>query len=305
MTTKQNKPAGNKLPARLLKISNEYLKSTENETQTQMGNYPTMMIMTSLPRRDIADRNYVHVSQAFSLEMNCSPLGMPFGFMPRLVLATLNHKAILTQSPCVELGATVNEMLNTMRVPVDSHYKKLLVNQWYRLFRTLFTFLQTKSIIVDDGVRVSRLLISTALGSLSETAEYSLAGGNLRYWDGSCQLSADYFNLLLDHPVPVSLNALAALRSNTFEMDLYSWLTYKIFSLNFADEKTVQISYKALQDQFNYSPETVNVAFFRIKTRDALRTISVIYPEVLKCVIEAEDGKSLIIRAGKPHLRMR
>jgi hypothetical protein len=304
MTTKSKKKLKeNEPPARLMRIASEYSLSTE-QTQQQMGNYPTMMIMTSLPRRACTGQTYRHESQTYTLEMNCSPLGMPFGFMPRLFLATINHKAILNNSPYVELGSAVNETLNSMRIPTDSHYKTVLLDQWYRTFRTLFTFLKTRRQIVGDSILVKRLLINTALGSLSETAEYSQRDSNLRYWDGCCLLNTDYFNLLVSHPVPVCLNALAALRSSTFEMDLYSWLTYRIYTLNFADDKEVRISYAALQLQFNYSPDTVNVAFFRNKVREALRTISIIYPEVLKCVIEESDGKGLIIRAGKPHLRL-
>jgi hypothetical protein len=307
MTTK-SKENLRKFPllAKQTQPANGCNQETKNTNVRQpVGTCPTSLIMTALPRRDCLERTITRNCQTFSLEMNCSLLGMPFGFMPRLILATINNLALHNHSQYIEMGSTISDMLNLMRIPTDSHNKNLLLNQWYRLFRTLFIFEQTKGFIVEDRLRESKLLFSTAIGSLSETAEYSLTDGNLSFWDGMCRLDTDYFNMLLSHSSLMSLNALAALRSNTFEMDLYSWLTHRIYTLNFTDDKEVWLAHKTLQELFNYSPNTVNVTSFRSKVRKALRTISMIYPEVIKYVKEDSEGRGLVIRAGKPNRRLK
>ena len=45
------------------------------------------------------------------------------------------------------------------------------------------------------------------------------------------RLSESFFNEIIRHPVPIDMNTLAALKRSSLGLDLYLWLTYRIFTL--------------------------------------------------------------------------
>ena len=40
-----------------------------------------------------------------------------------------------------------------------------------------------------------------------------------------------FFNEIIQHPVPLNMNTLTALKRSTLGLDLYLWLTYRTFAL--------------------------------------------------------------------------
>ena len=54
--------------------------------------------------------------------------------------------------------------------------------------------------------------------------EYSL-------FDSKIELGEKLFNEIIQHPVPLDMNILAALKRSALGLDLYLWLNYRIFAL--------------------------------------------------------------------------
>ena len=50
-------------------------------------------------------------------------------------------------------------------------------------------------------------------------------------WESKIELSEDFFNEIISHPVPLDMNTLTALKRSTLGLDLYLWLTCRTFAL--------------------------------------------------------------------------
>ena len=90
-------------------------------------------------------------------------------------------------------------------------------------------FSATVSLIYeDDGVkaRVSSLVADRAVfwWNPKRPDDPSL-------WDSNIRLGEDFFNEIIQHPVPLDMNILKALKRSSLGLDLYLWLTYRTFTL--------------------------------------------------------------------------
>jgi hypothetical protein len=85
-------------------------------------------------------------------------------------------------------------------------------------------------------------------------------------------LSEPFFNELVNRPVPVDMRALKALKQSPFALDVYSWLTYRFFTI----QRRTEIPWEALQMQFG--TETESERKFRALFRKALKDVLVVYP---------------------------
>ena len=50
-------------------------------------------------------------------------------------------------------------------------------------------------------------------------------------WESKIHLSEPFFNEIIQHPVPLDMNTLTALKRSTLGLDLYLWLVYRTFTL--------------------------------------------------------------------------
>ena len=50
-------------------------------------------------------------------------------------------------------------------------------------------------------------------------------------WDSKIELSEKFYNEIINHPVPIDMNTLAALKRCSLGLDLYLWLVYRTFAL--------------------------------------------------------------------------
>ena len=50
-------------------------------------------------------------------------------------------------------------------------------------------------------------------------------------WESKIELREKFFNEIIQHPVPIDMNTLTALKRSTLGLDLYLWLTYRTLTL--------------------------------------------------------------------------
>ena len=65
-------------------------------------------------------------------------------------------------------------------------------------------------------------------------------------WKSTVTLSTDFFEGIVQNPVPVDMRALKALKRSPMALDIYCWLTYRLSYLR----KPTEIPWSALQMQF-------------------------------------------------------
>ena len=105
-------------------------------------------------------------------------------------------------------------------------------------------------------------------------------------------LSAEFYDELAAHAVPIDLRALKALKGSPLALDIYSWLTYRMSHLR----KPCLIPWEALQTQFgaNYGRPRDFKRKFLIHLADVLR----VYPAVRL----AELPAGLLLKPSPTHL---
>ena len=247
-----------------------------SEADPDLGFMARMMALCSLPRTNPGNQHrYVRRNGPYTLVMSATGLHkLPFGNLPRLILAWLCTEAVRTQSRELVLGRSLAEFMRTLGIYHNSGgrggVQTRLRNQMNRLFGC------TVSLIYEDESGFVRVTSSVAdkqefWWSNHKTDELSL-------WESKIELGEKFFNEIIRHPVPIDVNTLKALKRSTLGLDLYLWLTYRTFALRAPQ----RLTWKQLYQQFGAHPAQASDKFtvhaFRYKVLRELKKIKLAWP---------------------------
>ena len=98
-------------------------------------------------------------------------------------------------------------------------------------------------------------------------------------WESKIYLGEAFFNEIIQHPVPIDMNTLTALKRSPLGLDLYLWLTYRVFTLRAPQ----RLSWQQVYRQFGVDPAKANdnltVQNFRRDCLRELKKIQLVWPE--------------------------
>jgi hypothetical protein len=211
-------------------------------------------------------------------------LGLPFGPKPRLILAHLNAEALRTRSPEIEIEASLTAFAKRL-LGYDPNGReiRLLKDHLGRL-----------------SVALIRLAVTTAPRSFQIDTKV-VSGFDLWFpqdeqqrvlWPSVVKLSADYFQSLQRHAVPLDERAVAALSRTALGLDLYAWLAQRLHRIDAAHPALVP--WKTLKDQFGWHYSTIRK--FRQVFRSTLDQVQAQYPGAR---IEL-DQRGIMLRRSQP-----
>ena len=164
---------------------------------------------------------------------------LPFGNLPRLILAWVCSEAVRTRSRELVLGKSLSEFMRTLGVYSSSGEKHTrLRNQMKRLFGC------TVSMIYEDKLGFTR--VSSFVADKHEFWWNEHKPNESSLWESKIHLGEALFNEIVNHPVPLNLNTLAALKRSALGLDLYLWLVYRTFPLR----APLRLSWPLLYSQF-------------------------------------------------------
>ena len=69
-------------------------------------------------------------------------------------------------------------------------------------------------------------------------------------WESKIYLGEQFFNEIINHPVPLDMNTLTGLKRCALGLDLYLWLTYRTFTLR----APLRLTWRQLYQQFGTDP---------------------------------------------------
>ena len=277
-------------PFTLLRQTNQLVAA--QEADPALGFMARLMTLCSLPRTNPGTRKeYVRRNGPFALFMNATAgANLPYGNLPRLLLAWMCTEAVRTQSPDLVLGRSLSEFMKKLGMAPAGAGRTRLRNQMTRLFSAVVSLVYT-----DDGGEVSMGSRVTSRAALwwdpKRPDEPAL-------WESTVRLGAELFEEIINHPVPIEMRTLKALRRSPLGLDLYLWLTYRVFTL----KEPVRLSWKLLYQQFGANPDKANDRFvvrdFRKKCLRELAKIKMAWPELnystAKGVLILSPSKTLI-----------
>ena len=108
-----------------------------SEAEPDLGFMARLLTLCSLPRTNPGDRHqYKRVNGPYTLIMTATGnYKLPFGTLPRLLMAWVSTEAVRTQSPVISLGDSLSEFMRTLGIySSDGKAYTRLHDQMDRLF---------------------------------------------------------------------------------------------------------------------------------------------------------------------------
>ena len=242
-----------------------------SEANPDLGFMGRMMALCSLPRTNPGNQHqYKRVNGPFTLYMIAGGGNkLPFGNLPRLILAWVCTEAVRTQSRVLVLGKSLSDFMRTLDIYSSSGRKHTrLRNQMKRLFGCTVTM-----IYEDENVdaSVNAVIADSTVFWWNKPDQSTL-------WESKIELGEKFFNEIIRHPVPINMNTLTALKRSTLGLDLYLWLVYRTFTLR----TPKRLPWRLLYSQFGAHPDKASdnqtVQHFRYKVLRELKKIKMAWP---------------------------
>ena len=248
---------------------------TAREADPDLGFMGRTMALCSLPRSNPGNRKeYKRVNGPFTLYMVAGGGNrLPFGNLPRLLLAWVCTEAVRTQSRELVLGRSLSEFMRTLDIYSNSgRVHTRLRNQMKRLFGC------TVTMVYEEPGGFAR--VSSFVADKHEFWWDERKPNESSLWESKIYLGEQFFNEIIRHPVPIDMNTLTALKRSPLGLDLYLWLTYRTFVLR----APLRLTWRLLYSQFGAHPAKASdnntVQAFRYKVLRELKKIKLAWPDL-------------------------
>ena len=223
-----------------------------SEADSDLGFMGRLMALCSLPRTNLGRQlQYKRVNGPYTLIMTAvGQTGLPFGNLPRLLLAWVSTEAVRTQSRELVLSSSLSGFMRRLGMaPIGGGSRggrTRLRNQMKRLFNA-----HIQLAYKDEQVSAS---VNSPVASRTEFWWNERRPNEQGLWDSQIELGEKFFHEIIQHPVPLDLNILKALKRSSLGLDLYLWLTYRTFTLR----HPLRLSWARLYRQFGAEPARAN-----------------------------------------------
>jgi len=252
------------------------------------------MVMATLPHRKVDGNEFVRKNGDFTLSLMApSHIGLPYGSIPRLLVAWVTTETVRTKERELVLGETLSEFMRALDlVPTGGRWGTItrLKDQMARLFSSSVTCSYA------DGRRFAlqsvKVVDKAALWWDPKTPEQSTL------WQSVIVLGEHFFNEIMESPVAVDMRALKILKQSPMALDIYTFLTYRMSYLR----KSTVIPWESLQNQLgsDYAKTPEGLRNFKKKFLRQLAMVRVVYPDVN--ISPSDNG--LLLKPSKTHVKM-
>ena len=246
-----------------------------SEADPDLGFMARLMALCSLPRTNPGDRiRYKRVNGPYTLYMTAGGgCKLPYGNLPRLLLAWLSTEAVRTQSRELVLGKSLSDFMRTLGIyNSGGNPQTRLRNQMKRLFNAHV------QLVYEDEHGEAR--VSSSVADRTELWWNERKPDEPTLWESKIELGEKFFNEIINHPVPIDMNTLTALKRCSLGLDLYLWLVYRTFPIRAPQ----RITWRQVYRQFGLHPDKASdkktVQNFRIKVLRELKKIKLAWPEL-------------------------
>lgn len=278
------------------------IEATEAKEAGALGFMARALVQATLPHSNPGDVNaWGRENGAFSMVMQpgiiqkngeLKSIGLPYGSIPRLVLAWITTEAVKTKSRELILGNSLSQFMHALDiVPTGGRWGSIdrLKTQMKRLFSASI------SCTYEDGdnwgIRKATPVERADLWWDPKNPNQATV------WESSLLLTESFFTEIIDRPVPIDMRALKSLKKSPMALDIYCWLTYRMSYLH----KKTGIPWQALAAQFgsNYANDAQGIRNFKRHFIDQLKKVNCVYPDIK---IDY-DSSSLILMPSKTHIK--
>lgn len=265
------------------------IQAQEAQEAGAIGFMARAMVQATLPHRHVDGPVFERKNGAFRLTLMAPPAtGLPYGTIPRLLLAWMTTEAVRTRERELVLGESMSGFMRELGlVPTGGRWGSItrLKDQTTRLFAS------TVSAVYEDGQRTA--LLNRSVADSANLWWHPKAPDQAGLWESTVTLSEPFFREVIERPVPVDMRALKALKRSPMALDIYVWLTWRLSYLRTATE----IPWPALSVQFG--ADYRRVRDFKAAFLAELRKVLAVYPDAR--VNEGDTG--LMLAPSPTHVR--
>lgn len=237
----------------------------------------SVLCQVGLPRRDTQTRIFERKSGNRRLFVEAGWLwdgkdrveyGLPYGPTPRLILAYICREA-LRNGPVIELGDSTHDFMKQLGLDTNSRGYKMTREQMNRLAACRMTLATGDE---DDGFARTTDL-KPFKDFIAWTANKS--EGARSFWPAGIKLSAEMYETLISHPVPLEKKDLAALKHSALALDIYTFLAERLWRIT--GSNGVRIPWVSLKEQFGQ--EYKELKDFKREFKNALLQVKATYQD--------------------------
>ena len=259
----------------------------------RLGFMARSLAIATMPHKQVAGTEFERTNGAFTLSMLApSKIGLPYGSVPRLLMAWLTTEVVRTKEREVVLGTSLSGFMRQLKMtPTGGRWGSItrLRDQMERLFScSIHGFWR------DDGRSLIRSYVVADEARLWWDPK---SPEQAALWQSSVVLGERFYQEIVEHPVPVDLGALKVLRRSPLGIDIYVWLTYRMSFLR----EDMRITWPGLQAQFGcgYATDDQGQRDFRKAFREQLKKVLLVYRPSPKIETTSEW---LLIRPSRTHI---
>ncbi len=253
-----------------------------------LGFMARALVQATMPHSKVGGHEFKRRNGAFKLTILAdSEVGLPYGSIPRLLIAWLTTEAVRTKQRELILGDSLSAFMSQLDLkPTGGRWGTItrLREQMTRLFSAAV------SCTYDDGQ-------NWAIKNVQPVVQANLwwhpkISDQASLFESTLKLGEEFFKEIINFPIPIDIAALKALKRSPMALDIYCWLTYRMSYLR----KHTTIPWEALQIQFgaDYSRSRDFKRYFL----NQLRSVLIVYPEAKV----GDDEIGLILSPSKPHI---
>ena len=287
MTTEKSETAPVTNP-RLMQKADEWFNK-EISYAKELGTVGFMarsMVMATMPHSKPTTESFLRENGFYSLAMTAHPkIGLPYGAIPRLLMAWMTTEAVRTQERELILGDSLSDFMRVLGLlPTGGRWGTIsrLKEQMRRLFSCSI------SCVYDEAKKDTE---EFSVFNITPVEKAHLlwspkAPEQATLWKSNILLSQSFFEEITRSSVVFRLEALKHLKASSMAVDLYLWSTYRN---SYIKRKTL-IPWEGLQMQFGagYPMTAQGKRDFKKRFIEALKRVAVVYPEVRKFELQQD-----------------
>lgn len=257
-----------------------------------IGYMARALTIATMPHKKSTDYFFKRRNGNFCLTMLSDPdVGLPYGSLPRLLIAWLTTEVQRTKEKRLVLGPSLGGFMRELGLtPSAGRWgtKSRLREQMRRLFMCC-----VRGTWSDETRDVGR---SYLIADDYELWWDPQSEDQAALWQSSVTVGQRFFEEIRDHPVPIDLRVLEQIKRSPMAIDIYCWMTHRMSYLR----KDIKIPWSGLQAQFGagYATHQHGRRDFKRAFLRELKKVSLFYGEAN--VDFAEDA--LLLKPSRTHV---
>lgn len=210
-----------------------------------------------------------------------TPNRIPYGIIPRSLMAYLVTTYLHTGEPIIDLGTSRNQFFKLLGMHNSAAQMKRAIRQIDYVAAcniSVFRFASTDDI---EGTEMTNANVAKKVIWAERTS-----GGKQTDWATRIVLDPTFVEEIAKAPMPLSAADLRQLGSSTIAFDIYVWLTYRLWQI----KGPTRVTWQQLHAQFGSG--YARLRDFRGKFLEALGHVKTVYTDAN---VSVPDGKDYIV----------